>query len=130
MRHALIRSLRHTSLYKRVIVANKIKGARLQTVGQAILKKLKRKIFNPKEGTTLLKLIYGQLYNSKIAGRYGHAPTKKCPLCHRLDSCTHIFGECPDHEAILIGRHNAAGQLVHAAIRNTSKGGGALHSES
>ena len=36
--------------------------------------------------------------------------------------------ECPDHEAMRISRHNAACQLVHAAIRKTAKGGGALHS--
>ncbi len=44
------------------------------------------------------------------------------------DSCTHIVGECPDHEALRISRHNVACQLVHAAIRKTTKGGGALHS--
>jgi hypothetical protein len=60
--------------------------------------------------------------------RYGHAPTDECPLYHMLDSCTHIAGECPDHEALRISRHNAACQLIHAAIRKTSKGGGALHS--
>ncbi len=44
------------------------------------------------------------------------------------DSCTHIAGECSKHEALRIGRHNAACQLIHAAIRKTAKGGGALHS--
>jgi hypothetical protein len=44
------------------------------------------------------------------------------------DSCTQITGECPDHEALRISRHNAACQLIHAAIRKTAKGGGALHS--
>jgi hypothetical protein len=44
------------------------------------------------------------------------------------DSCTHIAGECPDHEAMCNSRHNAACQLVHAAIRKTAKGGVALHS--
>ena len=44
------------------------------------------------------------------------------------DSCTHIAGECPVHEALRISRHNAACQLVHAAIRKTAKGGGSLHS--
>jgi hypothetical protein len=44
------------------------------------------------------------------------------------DSCTHIAGECPHHEALRISRHNAACQLVHAAIRKAAKGGGALHS--
>ena len=44
------------------------------------------------------------------------------------DSCTHIAWECPDHKALRISRHNAACQLIHAAIRKTAKGGGALHS--
>ena len=43
------------------------------------------------------------------------------------ESCTHIAGECPDHEAMRISRDNAACQLIHAAIRNTAKGGWALH---
>ena len=59
--------------------------------------------------------------------RYSHALTYECPLCHMLDSCTHIAGECPDHEPLRISRHNTACQLIHAAIRKTAKGGGALH---
>ena len=90
-------------------------------VGRAIHKKLNS---TPKEGTALLKFIYGQLYNGKIAMRYGHAPTDECPLCHKPDSCTHIAGECTKHEGLLIARHNAACQLIHAAIRKTSKGEG------
>ena len=43
------------------------------------------------------------------------------------DSCTHIAGECPHHEALRINHHNVACQLVHAAIRTTAKGGRALH---
>jgi hypothetical protein len=44
------------------------------------------------------------------------------------DLCTHIAEEYPDHEALRISRHNVACQLIHAAIRTTSKEGGALHS--
>ena len=33
-----------------------------------------------------------------------------------------------DHEALRISRHNVACELIHAAIRKTVKGGGALHS--
>ncbi len=105
VRHALLSGLYYTSLYRRLLVANKLKGTRLQTVGRAIHKKLHS---IPKEGTTLLKFIYGQVYNGKIAKRYGHAPTEACPLCHKPDSCTHIAGECPDHDGLRIGRHNAA----------------------
>ena len=60
--------------------------------------------------------------------RYGHAPADECPLCHMPDSCTHFACECPDHEALRITRHNAACQLLHAAIRKTARRGGALHS--
>ena len=60
--------------------------------------------------------------------RYSHALTDECPLCHMPDSCSHIAGECRDHEALRISRHNADSQLIHAAIRKKNKGGGVLHS--
>ena len=123
VRHALLRTLHHTSLYRRLIVANKGLGSRLHTVGQTIYKRLNPV---PKEGTTLLKFMYGQLYNGKLAKRYGHTPTDDCPLCPKPDSITHIAGECKDRDALHINCHNAACQLVHAAIRKTSKRGGAL----
>ena len=121
---ALQRSLYHTSLYRRLILVNKEKGARIQTTGPAIHKRLTT---NQKEGDTLLKFIYGQFYNGKLAKRYCHAPTNVCPLYHKPDSCAHITGEYPDHEAIRINRHIAACQQVHAAIRKAAKSGRALH---
>jgi hypothetical protein len=125
VRDTLLRSLRHSSLYRRLVVANKEKGARTKTVGQALHKKFTH---SPWEGTSFLKFIYGQLNNGKLAMRYGHSPTDECPLCHMPDSCTHIAGECLNHEALRISRHNAVCQLIHAAIRKTTKGRGALHS--
>ena len=89
VRHALLRSLHYTALYRRLLVANKLKGARLQTLGRAIHKNLNS---TPNEGTTLLKFIYGQLSNGNIAMRYGHVPTEECPLCQKPDSCTHRRG--------------------------------------
>ena len=124
-REVLLRGLHYSSLYRRLIVSSKEKGARTKKVGQALHMKL---TYSPREGTTLLKFLYGQLYNCKIALRYGHAPTNACPLCKKPDSCTHIAGECPGHESLRISRHNAACQLVHAAIRKSAKGGAALHS--
>ena len=59
---ALLRSLHHSSLYRRLIVANKEKGARSNMLGQALHKKLTH---SPWEGIPLLKLIYGQLYHGK-----------------------------------------------------------------
>jgi len=64
----------------------------MKTVGQALHKKLTH---CPREGTSLLKFIYEQLYNDKLAMRYGHALTNECPLCHMPDSRTHIAGGMP-----------------------------------
>ncbi len=122
VRGALLRSLHHSSLYRRLIISNKEKGDHTKTVGHALHKKLTH---SPWEGISLLKLIYGQLYTGKLVMRYGHALTYECPFCHMPDSCTHIAGECPNHEAMRISRHNAVCQLIHAAISKTSKGGGA-----
>ena len=97
VRDALLRSLDHSSLYRRLVVANKEKGVRTKKVGQALQKKLTH---SPWEGTALIKFIYGQLYNGKLAMRYKHAPTYECALCHMLDSCTHNAEECLDHEAL------------------------------
>ena len=43
------------------------------------------------------------------------------------NSCAHVAGECTAPEAHRISRHNAACQIVHAAIRKTAKEGEALH---
>ena len=118
VRSSLLRSLHHSSLYMRLILASKENGARTKSVGRALHKKL---TYHSWEGTSLLKFVYGQLYNGKLAKRYGHALTDECPLCRKPDSCTHIAWECPNHEALRISRHNAACQLVHAAIRKTAK---------
>ena len=58
-----------------MIQANK-QGATTATTGTAFHVRLRE---NSKEGTDLLKLIHGQLYNVKLAKRYGHAPTDECP---------------------------------------------------
>ena len=125
VRAATLRSMHHTSLYRRLILHAKTNGAHTANTGKALHTRLRD---NPAEGTNLLKFIHGQLYNGKLAKLYGHAPTAECPLCHLPDSCTHIAGECKAHKSLAISRHNAACQLVHAAIRNSAKGGGALYS--
>ncbi len=124
VRAATLRSLHHISVYRRLIIQAKTHGANTATIGTALHVRLRE---NPREGTKLLKFIHGQLYNGKLATRYGHAPTDECPLCHRPDSCTHIAGECKAHKNLAISRHNAACQLIHAAIRNSAKGDGALY---
>ena len=76
---------------------------------------------------TIVKFIYGQLYNGKLAFRCKHAPTDACRLCELPNSCTHIAGQCKTHNDQFISRHNAACQLTHAAIRSAFKGGGTLY---
>jgi hypothetical protein len=87
VRHALLRSLHFTSLYRRLILINMEVGTTTQSAGEAIQSRL---TVNASEGTTLLKLMYGQLYKCKLAKRYGHAPTYECLLCHESDSCTYV----------------------------------------
>ncbi len=122
--NAILRSLYYTSLYRRLILRNVEVGTNTKYVGQAIHRRLTA---NALEGSTLLKFLYGKLYNGKLAKRYGHTPTDECPLCHKPDSCTHIAEECHYLKAFIISRRIASCQLVHAAVRNTAKEGGALH---
>jgi hypothetical protein len=64
---ALLRSLHYTSLYKRLILKNIEVGTTSHKVGQAIRRRLTT---NHWEGTSLLKIVYGQIYNGKLAKRY------------------------------------------------------------
>ena len=121
---ATLRSMHHASLYMRLILQAREQGAHIAATGKALHTRLRDQA---KEGTNLLRFLCGQLYNGKLAHRYGHAPTDKCPLCHLFDSCTHIAGKCEAHKHLHISRHNVACQLVRAAIRNSAKGGGALY---
>ena len=124
VRAATLHNMHNTSLYKRRILQARDQGARITATGKALHTRLQDK---PKEGTNLLKKLYGQLCNGKMAHRYGHAPTDECPLCHLPESFTHFVGKCEAHKNIHLSRHNAACQLVHATIRNSAKGGGALY---
>ena len=124
VRDALLKSLYYTSFYRRSVLASKERGAHTNTVGKAIHSRL---LSNHWEGTTLLKFVYGQLYNGKLVKRCGHAPTNECPLWHNPDSCTNIAGECPYHKAFTISQHESACHLIPASIRKTVKGGAALH---
>ena len=97
--------MHHTSIYKRLILQAKTQGANTATTGTSLHTCLRE---TTKEGTHILKFLHGQLYNGKLAKRYGHTPTDECPLCNLLDSCTHIAGEFKAHKNLSISRHNAA----------------------
>ena len=83
---------------------------------------------SPKDGITILKFLYSQLYNGKLSYIYKLAPTDACPMCGLPDSCTHIAGECKSHNNKFISRHNAACQLTHEAIGTAFNGGDTIYS--
>ena len=114
VRNATLRSLHHTYLYIRLILKAKDQGARTKTVGTALHSYIRK---SPKDGITILKFLYGQLYNGKLAYIYKLAPTDACPLCGLPVSCTHIAGECKSYNNQSISRHNVACQLTNAALK-------------
>ena len=93
-RNATLGSLHHTSLYRRLILKAKDLGGRTKTVGTAFHSYIG---MSPRDGITILKFLYGQLYTGKLAYRYKLTPTDACPLCGLSDSCTHISGEYKSH---------------------------------
>ncbi len=64
IRSVALRSLHHTSLFRRLILNAKARGARTANVGTALHSRIRN---SPNEGITILKLLYGQLYNGKLA---------------------------------------------------------------
>ncbi len=83
----------------RLVLLAKTQGANTATVGATLHTRFRE---YSKEGTNLLNFIHGQLYNGKLAKRYGHAPTDECPLCHHPDSSKHIARECKAHKNLSI----------------------------
>ena len=71
VKSATLRSLHHTTLYKRLITNAKALGARTTAVGTSLHALIRD---TQREGITILTFLYGQLYNGKLAYRYIHAP--------------------------------------------------------
>ncbi len=118
VRAATLHRLYNTSLFRRLILLARDKGARTKHAGVGINRCLRS---NHKKGTTSLKFAWEQLFNGKVAQRYGQASTDACSRCALPVSCTHIVGECKENKTNCMSRHNAASQLIHATIRNLSK---------
>jgi hypothetical protein len=76
VRAATLQSMHHSSAYRRLILQAKNQGATTTTPGTALHARLRE---NSKEGTKLLKFIHEQLYNGKLAKRYGHARRTSVP---------------------------------------------------
>ena len=64
----VLTSLYHTSIYRRLILQASKDGARLATTASQITK---RRTPYPTQATQLLQFLWGQLFNGKIAHRYG-----------------------------------------------------------
>jgi hypothetical protein len=103
----------------------KTKGPAKKAVGTALHFYVRK---SPKDDIIILKFLYGQLYNGRLAYRYKIAPTDACPLCGLPDSCTHIAREYKSHNNQFISRHSATCQLTHAAIGSAFNGGGTIYS--
>ena len=103
--------LANRSLYRSLMVhAMQVDGALLSLPAaniQALIAKGERK-----HAMQLFKFMWGQLYNGKLAHRYGHADNDNCPLCGHPDSCTHIGSGCKKHSGLYINRHNAAVRCI------------------
>jgi len=83
VRAATLRSMHHTSIYKRLILQTKTHGADTATTGTALNTRFRE---NSKEGTNLLKLIHGQLYSGKLANdtdmpQRTNVPYATAPTC-------------------------------------------------
>ncbi len=77
VRAVTLRSIHHTFLYMRLILqARDTSSSPMADTGTSIHKRLGQ---TPTDGDSLLKFLYGQLYNCKLTHRYGHAPTDECP---------------------------------------------------
>ena len=120
----LLKVLHHIPLQTAHLQGKRPRGPH-KTVGTALHDYIRK---SPKDDITILKFLYRQLYNVKLAYKYKLAPIDVCPLCGLPDSCTHIAGECKSHNNPSISRHNASCQLTHAIIRTAFGGGGAIYS--
>ena len=56
---------------------------------------LTARTITPYESTNVLKLRSGNLYNNKLAHRYGRSTTSMCPLCKQQDGGYHLASGCP-----------------------------------
>jgi len=65
---------------------------------------------------------YGGLYTAKLAHRYGHANSDKCPLCGQPDGGHHAVSACPALSQPVTARHHKAGRLIMRAIQTGRQG--------
>jgi hypothetical protein len=77
---------------------------------------MKAKETTAHERRTALQYRCGQLYNNKLAMRWGHTTTDKCPLCGQPDGGHHIASGCKALTKMYLARHHQAGRMILKAI--------------
>ena len=78
-----------------------------------------------KQVTLTMKARWGQLWNRKLAHRYGMAASDSCPMCGQADSVGHMLGGCshPHPQALRIARHDGAVRMLQTAISKGNMAG-------
>jgi hypothetical protein len=89
---------------------------------QASRKFMTMQTITERERTNVIKLLNGNLYTNKLAKRYGHQPTEKCPLCRRAIGSG---GPVLKHQAAKISAYTTWGHLIVKNTKTTVTG--ALH---
>jgi ribonuclease HI len=69
-----------------------------------------------KEKRNAIQYRCGQLYNNKLAMRWKHTTTDKCPLCGEPDGGHHIASGCKKLKDMYIDRHHRTGRTILKAI--------------
>ena len=90
---------------------------------QASRKFMTMQSVSERERTNAIKLLSGNLYTNKLAKRFGHTTTDRCPLCKQPDGGSHLAGGCPKLTESYLARHHSAGMYILDAIRAGTKGG-------
>jgi len=116
-RHRLGSSNQDTIYFSAVTKMN----SKLNT--RASRKFMTMKTVTEQERINVIKLLNGNLYTNKLAKRFGHTATDKCPLCKQPDGGYHLAGGCPQLTDSYLARHHAAGMYILEAIKAGSKGG-------
>lgn len=90
---------------------------------------MRDKRITPAERRHTLQYRYGGLYTTKLAFRYGHAPSPNCTLCGQMDGGHHSVSGCPAVNKLVIERHNGAARHILKAIADGQLGGALIMSD-
>jgi ribonuclease HI len=104
------------------IYYSKWKEAHARMDGQTSNAFMKSKETTYTERKNAIKYRYGGLYTAKLAHRYGHTKSDKCPLCGQPDGGHHAASACPALSLPVTARHHKAGRIIMRAIQTGRQG--------